>query len=126
MMSIHRVIAALVLSFIALAGGPLAARADAVGAWALSYTTKDGVKMESTLTVTMDGGKLAGTISSPRGSVALNEITVTGDDIAFAILRVGFGDSIRIAYAGKITGDGMKLTMKAGTREPLEVVGKRK
>jgi len=123
MMSMTRSILALALLAIAVASVPLLARADAVGTWALSYTTKDGVKMESTLTVKMDGDKLAGTISSPRGSVALNEIAVKGDDIAFAIVRVGFGDSIRIAYTGKITGDEMKLTMKAGAREPLEVRG---
>ena len=71
MMSIPRLTAALTLSLIALAGGPLVARADAVGAWTLSYTTKEGVKMESTLTVTKEGDKLAGTISSARGSVSL-------------------------------------------------------
>jgi hypothetical protein len=84
------------------------------------------VKIESVLTVTKEGDKLAGTISSPRGSVALNEISVTGDDIAFAIIRVGFGDTIRIDYTGKVDGDSMKLTMKVGAREPLDVTAKRK
>jgi hypothetical protein len=105
---------------------PLLARADVTGDWTMSYTTKEGVKMESTLTVKMDGDKLTGTISSPRGMVALNEISVKGDDIAFAVIRVGFGDSIRIDYTGKISGTAMTLKMKVGAREPLDVTVKRK
>jgi hypothetical protein len=40
-------------------------------------------------------------------------------------VRVGFGDSIRIAYAGKIKDNTMKLKMQAGSREPLDVVVRR-
>jgi hypothetical protein len=114
------------LTCVALAAVAAAPRADVVGAWTLTYTTSDGVKLESVLTVTREGDKLTGTISSPRGSIALNEISVTGDDIAFAIIRVGFGDTIRIDYTGKVDGDSMKLTMKVGAREPLDVTAKRK
>src|SRR5947209_19811977 len=111
-------LAAGLLWMLAIAGAAsVAARADIVGSWTLSYTTKDGVKIESTLTVKMEGDKLTGTISSARGSVALNEISVQGDDVAFAIVRVGFGDTIRIDYTGKIAGDTMKLTLKIGARE---------
>ena len=119
-------LAAGLLWMLGIAGAAsVAARADIVGSWTLSYTTKDGVKIESTLTVKMEGDKLTGTISSARGSVALNEISVQGDDIAFAIVRVGFGDTIRIDYTGKIAGDTMKLTLKIGAREPLDVTATR-
>jgi hypothetical protein len=119
-------LAAGLLLMLGIAGAASAAAgADVVGAWTLSYTSKDGVKLESTLSVKMEGDKLTGTISSARGSVALNEISVKGDDIAFAIVRVGFGDTIRLDYTGKITGDTMKLTLKVGAREPLEVTAKR-
>ena len=79
---------ALVIGWIALAASP-AARADIVGDWTLTYTTTAGVKMESTLSVKRDAEKLIGTISSPRGSVALNEIDVKGDASRF--VRVGRG-----------------------------------
>ena len=82
----------------AAGAGTLGARADVAGAWNMTYTTREGVKMASTLTLKMDGEKLTGTISSPRGTVALDEVSVTGDAIAFAIIRVGFGDKIRIDY----------------------------
>jgi hypothetical protein len=98
---------------------------DVTGAWKMTYTTKEGVKMESTLTLKSDGGVLSGAIDSPRGSVALNEVSVKGEEIAFAIIRVGFGDTIRIDYKGTVKGDTMTLTMTAGAREPLDVTAKR-
>ena len=109
----------------ATGSGPTGARADVTGAWNLAYTTSEGVKMTSTLTLKMEGDKLTGAISSPRGTVALDEVSVTGDDIAFAIIRVGFGDKIRIEYSGKVKGDTMSLTMKAGAREPVQIAAKR-
>jgi hypothetical protein len=98
---------------------------DVAGAWKMTYTTKDGVKMESTLTLKNEGGVLSGTIDSPRGSVALNEVSVKGDEVAFAVIRVGFGDTIRIDYKGTVKGDTMTLKMTAGAREPLDVTAKR-
>jgi hypothetical protein len=95
------------------------------GAWTMSYTTRDGVKMASTLTLKIEEDKLTGTISSPRGSVPLNEASVKGDDVAFAIERVGFGDRIRIEYTGKVKGDTMTLKMKVGARDPIDVRAKR-
>lgn len=112
------------LVFMTAAAAP-AAPADVAGAWAMSYVTKDGVKMASTLTLKVEGDTVTGTISSPRGSVPLNEASVKGDDIAFAIERVGFGDRIRIEYTGKVKGDTMALKMKVGAREPIDVTAKR-
>jgi hypothetical protein len=101
-----------------------AVRAQAAPA-TMSYTTRDGVKMTSTLTLVMEGDKPTGTVSSKRGSVPLDEVSINGDDIAFAIVRVGFGDRIRIEYTGRIKGDTMTLKMKAGAREPIDVTAKR-
>jgi hypothetical protein len=116
----------LVFSVLATAATAAARRADVAGEWTMAYTTTEGVKLESTLTLKIDGDKLTGTVSSGRGSVALNEVAVKGDDITFAIVRGGFGDSIRIEYTGKVNGDSMALKMKAGAREPLDVTVKRK
>jgi hypothetical protein len=102
-----------------------AAQADVAGAWNMTYSTRDGVKMSSTLTLKIEGDTLTGTISSPRGTIALDEVSVKGGDIAFAVIRVGFGDKIRIDYTGKIHGDTMKLTMKVGARDPIDVTAKR-
>ena len=117
-----RLLAGLVL---ALCTAASAAAQDVVGAWNMTYTTRDGVKMSSTLTLKSEGGTLSGTISSPRGSVALDEVSVKGEDVAFAVIRVGFGDRIRIDYTGKVKGDMMTLKMKVGAREPIDVTAKR-
>jgi hypothetical protein len=110
----------LVLSRTAFAGP-----AEVAGAWDMSYKTSEGVTMTSTLTLKLEGDALTGTISSPRGSVAIEEVSVKGDDIAFAITRVGFGDRIRIDYTGKVKGDTMALKMKVGAREPIDITAKR-
>lgn len=117
-----RLFAGLVLSVCIAAS---AAAQDVAGAWNMTYATRDGVKMSSTLTLKSEGGTLSGTISSARGSVALDEVSVKGEDVAFAIIRVGFGDRIRIEYTGKVKGDTMTLKMKIGAREPIDVTAKR-
>jgi hypothetical protein len=117
-----RLVTGLVL---ALCTAASATAQDVVGAWNMTYTTGDGVKMSSTLTLKNEGGTLAGAISSARGSVALDEVSVKGEDVAFAIIRVGFGDRIRIEYSGKVKGDTMTLKMKVGAREPIDVTAKR-
>jgi hypothetical protein len=108
-----------------LAVAPAAAAEDVAGAWTMTCTTREGVKMSSTLTLKNEGGVLSGTISSPRGSVPLDEVSVKGDEIAFAVIRVGFGDRIRIDYTGTVKGGTMKLKMKAGAREALDVAARR-
>ena len=110
---------------LALCTAVSAAAQDIVGAWNMTYTTGDGVKMSSTLTLKSEGGALSGAISSARGSVALDEVSVKGEDVAFAVIRVGFGDRIRIEYTGKVKGDTMTLKMKVGAREPIDVTAKR-
>lgn len=101
------------------------AGADVAGEWTMTYTTHDGVKMSSTLTLKVEAGALTGTISSPRGSIAIEEVSLKGSDITFAVTRVGFGDKIRIDYTGTVKGDTMKLKMKAGAREPVDITAKR-
>jgi hypothetical protein len=111
---------------VALAGvAAAAAPADVAGDWVMTYTTREGVKHSSTMALKVEGEAIAGTITSPRGTIAIEEATVKGDDIAFAVTRVGFGDRIRIDYNGKVKGDTMTLKMKAGAKAPLDVTAKR-
>ena len=100
--------------------------ADVAGAWKMTYTTRDGVKMDKHADDQDRGGEvLTGTISSPRGTVALNEVSVKGDEIAFASCASGSATRIRIDYTGTVKGDTMTLKMKAGAKEPLDVTAKR-
>ena len=123
-MRILSVVAAAVV--VLLSAGTLPADIqDAAGAWNLSYRTRDGQTLTSTLTLKTEGNHISGTLASPRGTVPIEEGTVNGDSIAFAIVRVGFGDTIRIDYTGKISGDTMRLKMTAGARDPVDVTAKR-
>ena len=101
------------------------APADVAGKWKMAYTTTDGVKMANTLTLTVEGDKLTGTISSARGTIPVDEISIKGEEIAFAVIRVGFGDKIRIDYAGRVVGNTMTLKMKVGARDPIDVTATR-
>jgi hypothetical protein len=93
--------------------------------WTLSYRRPSGPVHTSTLTLKLDGNEVRGTLASPRGSVSIDEGRIDGDRIWFAITRVGFGDTIRIEYTGRITGDTMTLTMKVGARDPIEATARR-
>ena len=123
-MRVLSVVAAAVVVLLS-AGTLSAAVQDAAGAWNLSYRTRDGQTLTSTLTLKIEGNQVSGTLSSPRGTVPIDEGTVNGDSIAFAIVRVGFGDTIRIDYTGTISGDTMRLKMTAGARDPVDVTAKR-
>ncbi len=120
-------LAAGVLSAWVLTGAAAAGvRADPAGEWLLSYKTTDGTTLESTLTIKREGDTLSGTLSSARGSVALNEISANGEDVSFAIVRVGFGDRIRIEYTGRIDADRMTLQIKFGERPPVDATATRR
>src|SRR5262245_61878961 len=93
--------------------------ADVSGAWKTSYTNTEGQKRESTLTLKVDGGKLAGTIASVRGNVPIAGGTVDGNHISFTVIRKGNGDEIKIAFDGTVEGDQMKLEMRIGDRPPI-------
>lgn len=123
-MNVPSIAATLVLAALSTVSLPAAVQ-DAAGAWTLTFRTRDGHTLTSTLTLKLDGNKLSGTLSSPRGTVPVDEGTVDGDRISFAIIRVGFGDKIRVDYTGTISGDTMRLKMKNGAREPVDVTAKR-
>jgi hypothetical protein len=57
--------------------------------------------------------------------VALKEIKVNGDDIAFTETMNFDGQEVRIDYKGKVSGDEMKLTRQVGEFATEELVAKR-
>ena len=105
--------------------GAAAPAADIDGKWKLSYTTENGLHRESILEVKEEGGKLAGKVSSDRGTALLETGAVNQDQISFSLLRKGNGDEIRVEYTGKIEDGVLKLTMRYGKRELVTVVGRR-
>ncbi|MBI3696494.1 MAG: polysaccharide deacetylase family protein [Acidobacteria bacterium] len=99
--------------------------ADAAGVWKASYTNPDGQTRETTLNLKVDGDKVSGTIASQRGSAAISDGQVSGDDISFTVVRRGNGDEIQVTYKGKVEGETMKLTMQIDGRDPIQMTAKR-
>ena len=99
--------------------------ADIDGKWKLIYTTGNGLQREAILEVKMEGGKLAGKVSSDRGAALIDAGEVNQDEISFSLLRKGNGDEIKVEYTGKIEDGMLKLTMQFGKRQPVAVLGRR-
>ena len=94
--------------------------------WTMTYTTREGVKMTSTLTLKVEGETGHGHHLQPaghhrdRGGRPSRATTSPSRSCAS-----GSATSIRIDYTGKVKGDTMTLKMKAGAKAPLDVTAKR-
>ena len=99
--------AALVLALCGLAGAQ-GEKADAVGTWKCEYKIGDQ-KRTSTLTITKDGDKLAGTMSWPdQKETNLEELMLKGGDLTFAAVRVVGENKYNVEYKFTITADKLK------------------
>lgn len=118
----------MVLAAFALALLSPAYAADVAGNWKAEFDTQVGIQ-KYTYTFKVDGATVTGKATFEReqtkGEVALSEIKVTGDDIAFVEPLSFEGTEIRIEYKGKISGDEMKLTRQVGEFATEELVAKR-
>jgi len=102
--------------------------ADVAGKWKTEFDTQIGIQ-KYTYEFKVDGDKITGKATFEReqakGEVALKEIKVNGDDIAFMEPLNFDGQEIRIDYKGKVSGDEMKLTRQVGDFATEELVAKR-
>jgi hypothetical protein len=114
-----------VISFACLlAAASLLLAADVSGTWTASFETQIGVQ-NYTFEFKVDGEKLTGTAKSQFGQGPLVEGTVKGDTISFVENLDFQGQTLRIAYTGKIAGDEIKFTRKVGDIASEELVAKR-
>jgi hypothetical protein len=114
--------AALVLAVITAA---LAAGVD--GKWVAQVPGQGGQTREVTFNFKAEGGKLTGTVSGRQGDTPIADGTVKGDDIAFTQSFEAQGNSIKIIYTGKVSGDEIKMTRKreGGDQPAAEFTAKR-
>ena len=82
--------------------------AKVAGTWEVSSQGRNG-PMTQTLTITQDGGKIKGTLTSPRGDAPF-EGTVTGNKVSFTINRETPNGTFTIEYTATVDGDSMKGT----------------
>lgn len=106
--------------------GALAAQgADPAGVWDLVYTTANGMKRESKLELKAQGDRLEGTLSSDRGTARISSGKITGDEIAFDLVRNSNNDEITVHFKGRIDGSTIRLTMQYGARVSVVITGRK-
>ena len=116
--------AAMVLGFCGLAY----AEAEPAGTWTCEYKIGDQ-KRTSTLTITKDGDKLAGTMSWPDQKEAkLKDVKLKDGELTFAAERVFMDNKIPIEYKFSVTGDKLKgkgTSDFGGQKQEFDIEGKR-
>lgn len=112
-MKIATVLRAALLSLVVVS---VSLAATVAGKWKAEFKAQDGQSVQNTFTFLVDGEKLTGTVySSLAGSEAkIEEGTIKGDDIAFAIMRNFGGTEVKMQYKGKVAGDEINFTVTAG------------
>ncbi len=110
--------------FVILAMAAAVVAAEVAGKWKAEFTTPDGQTRSSLFTFKVEGDKLTGTVSSPRGEAPIQEGKVSGDEISFVVVREFGGNEVRIHYKGKVSGNELKLTVDFGERS-FEMTAKR-
>ena len=98
--------------------------ADVTGKWTASFETQIGTQ-NYTYDFKVDGGKLTGTAKSQNGESQIAEGVVTGDDISFVENMNYQGQTLRIVYKGKISGDEIKFTRNVADMVSEDLVAKR-
>ena len=104
--------------------------ADPSGKWVAQVPGREGQTQETTITLKAEGDKLTGTISGRQGDAAISDGKVSGDNISFNVVREFNGNTIKMVYTGKLSGDEIKFTRKfeggpGGDRPPVEFTAKR-
>ncbi len=97
--------------------------ADLGGVWNLNIKTPDGQELPLKGTFKVDAGKVSGGLDSPMGEIKVNEGSVSGSDVNFKASADAGGQKLDLEFAGKITGNTIKGTIKGGPFPPMEVSG---
>ena len=83
-------------------------KADPVGTWKCEYQIGDQQRT-STLTITKDGDKLAGTMSWPdQKETELKDVKLKDGDLTFSAVRVVMDNKLNVEYKFTIDGDKLK------------------
>jgi hypothetical protein len=118
--------ALLAVLFFAFASAALLA-ADFNGKWTATVESPRGTQT-ITFNFTVDGAKLTGAVTTPRGEMPISDGKIDGDNISFATVMSRDGNEFKLLYTGKIDGDTIKFTRQfgaAGDRPPQQFTATR-
>ena len=113
----------LAVLFLAL-GSLTALAADFNGKWTATVESPRGTQT-ITFDFHVDGAKLTGKVTTPRGDADISDGKIDGDTISFAQVMNFNGNEFKIVYTGNADGDTIKFTRQAGDRPAVEFVAKR-
>ena len=103
-------------------------KADPVGTWKCEYKIGDQQRT-STLTITKDGDKLAGTMSWPdQKDAKLKDVKLKDGELTFSAVRVLRDNQFDVEYKFTITGDKLKgkgAVESGGEKRPFDIEGTR-
>ena len=103
-------------------------KADPVGTWKCEYDIGDQHRT-STLTITKDSDKLAGTMNWPdQKDAKLKDVKMTNGELTFSAVRVLGENKIPVDYKFTIDGDKLKgkgAVDREGTKTEFDIAGKR-
>ena len=103
-------------------------KADPVGTWKCEYEIGSQKRM-STLTITKDGDKLAGTMSWPdQKETKLKDVKLKDGKVTFSAVRVLMDNKIPLEYRLKFDGDKFKGKVASefgGKKQEFDIEGKR-
>src|SRR5687767_9227897 len=102
--------------------------ANVDGKWTYEMEGRDGTKRTQTLTLKAEGDKLTGSMTGRQGAeTPIENGKISGDTISFTRTMNMGGESRKINYTGTLTGDELKLNMKAdgGEMPARDFVAKR-
>ena len=89
--------------------------ADLAGTWSGEVPMR-GEMTKATFVFKTEGGKTTGTMTGPQGEVALQDVTVSGDQISFSTT----GGNAKILFKGTVSGDQIKMTRQREGGEARE------
>ena len=119
--------AMLVLGLCGLAGAQ-GDKVDPVGTWKCDYEI-GSQKLTATLTIKMDGGKLAGTMSWPdQKDEKLKDVKLKESTLTFSAVRKFMGNEFPLDFTLTIEGDKFKGKSTAefgGQKQEFDIEGKR-
>ena len=119
--------ATLVVGLCGLAGAQ-GEKADPVGTWKCDYEI-GSQKLTATLTIKMDGDKLAGTMSWPdQKDEKLKDVKLKESTLTFSAVRKFMGNEFPLDFTLTIEGDKFKGKSAAefgGQKQEFDIEGKR-